>query len=186
MNASLILLAEQATMPNMNGTYWLLLLSRVCHVLGAIILVGGLFYIRYILSPVDTPPGTAPVDQLFGGRRAAWAKWVGIATALLLITGFANYFNIKDTAPIPKSYHMIIGLKIIAALVLFLLAALLAGRTSAADALRQKWRMWLSICLLISLVTIVLGSMARTMHLSHKTEAGEPPQLIAPANSQPQ
>jgi uncharacterized membrane protein len=183
MNASLILLAEHATMPNMNGTYWLLLLSRVCHVVGAIILVGGLFYIRYVLSPANAPAGTAPVDQLFGGRRATWAKWVGIATALLLITGIANYISIKRTAPLPKSYDMIIGMKMLAAIVLFLLAALLAGRTSAADALRQKWRMWLGICLVVSLITIVLGSMLRTMHLSHKTHSSEPPQLMAPANA---
>jgi uncharacterized membrane protein len=84
------LLAQQQA-PHLDSMYWIMLVSRILHILGAIILVGGLFYIRFVLSPVDTPPGTGPVDQLFGGRRATWAKWVGIATALLLITGFWNY-----------------------------------------------------------------------------------------------
>src|SRR6187549_3944438 len=103
---SLLLLAQQSTMPQLDGLYWLMLLSRVGHILGAIILVGGLFYIGKIIVPTSAPPGTAPVDQLFGGRRAAWAKWVGISTALLLITGIVNYINIKRTAPLPKSYDM--------------------------------------------------------------------------------
>src|SRR5215203_4697226 len=43
------LLAQQAAMPNMDGTFWLMLLSRILHILGAIVLVGGLFYIRNII-----------------------------------------------------------------------------------------------------------------------------------------
>jgi uncharacterized membrane protein len=183
MSHSLLLLAQQATMPKFDGLFWLQLVSRICHILGAIILVGGLFYIRFILSPVDTPPGTAPVDRLFGGRRAAWAKWVGIATALLLVTGLFNYIMIiKQYEKMAPSYHMIAGIKMLAAVIVFLLAALLAGRTSAADALRQKWKFWLSTCLAIGVLTAVLGSFLRTYPRTTKME-NAPPLLVAPSNS---
>src|SRR3954464_11758626 len=89
-----ILLAQQPQMPILDSMYWIMLVSRILHILGAIILVGGIFYLRFIISPTNAAPGAAPVDQFFGGRRAVWAKWVGIATALTLITGFWNYIQI--------------------------------------------------------------------------------------------
>ncbi len=184
MTESMLLVAQQSTMPQLDGMYWLLLLSRICHILGAIILVGGLFYIRNIISPTNAPPGTAPVDHLFGGRRAAWAKWVGIATALLLITGIFNYtMIIKQHERLASSYHMIAGMKMMAAIVVFLLAALLAGRTAAADAIREKWRMWLSVCLILGIITVMLGSVLRTYPRVRKVDSAGAPQLFAPTNA---
>jgi uncharacterized membrane protein len=179
-----VLFAQQSAMPQTDGLFWVMLLSRICHILGAIILMGGLFYIWSIISPVNAPPGAAPVDQLFGGPRAKWAKWVGIATALLLITGLFNYVMlIKQHERMASSYHMLAGMKMLAGIAVFLLAALLAGRTAVADALRQKWRQWLAVCLVLSLVTVVLGSWLRTYPRTRKVETTGAPQLIAPANS---
>jgi uncharacterized membrane protein len=184
MSPALLLVAQQSTMPQLDGMYWLMLLSRVCHIAGAIILIGGLFYIRSVISPTSTAPGAAPVDQLFGGRRATWAKWVGIATALLLITGLFNYMMIiKQHERLASSYHMVAGLKMLAGIAVFLLAALLAGRTAAADALRQKWRMWLAVCLVLGLITVILGSVLKSYPRTRKVETMNPPQLIAPANA---
>src|SRR5256885_8909670 len=109
---SLHMLAQQSQMPTLDSTYWIMLVSRILHILGAIILAGGLFYIRYVVSPISAPPGTQPVDQFFGGRRATWAKWVGIATALLLFTGLWNYMQFRQTYDLAKSYHMVLGFKI--------------------------------------------------------------------------
>jgi uncharacterized membrane protein len=181
---AILLFAQQSTMPQMDGLFWVLLLSRICHILGAIILVGGVFYIRSIISPVSAPPGAAPVDQFFGGPRAKWAKWVGIATALLLITGLFNYVMIiKQHERLASSYHMIAGLKMLAGIAVFLLAALLAGRTAIADKLRQKWRQWLALCLALSIITVVVGSWLRTYPRTRKSEMIGAPQLVEPANS---
>ena len=187
MTDALLMLAQQSTMPQLDGMYWLMLASRILHILGAIILVGGLFYIRSVISPINTLPGTAPVDQLFGGRRAAWAKWVGIATALLLITGFFNYIMvIKQHERLASPYHMIAGLKMLAGIAVFLLAALLAGRTAAAETLREKWRMWLTVCLILGVVTVALGSVLKSIPHHPKVDAATPPLLIAPANASTQ
>jgi uncharacterized membrane protein len=184
MTASLLLLAQQSTMPQMDGMFWTLLVSRILHILGAIVLVGGVFYIRTIISPTSTPAGTAPIDQFFGGPRGTWAKWVGIATALLIFTGFFNYIMIaKQHEKMASSYHMIAGMKMLAGFAVFLLAALLAGRTAVADKLRQNWRTWLNVCLAIGLITVVLGSLLRTYPRTKKVDAATPPQLIAPANN---
>jgi uncharacterized membrane protein len=184
MTQYLLMIAQQSTMPQFDGVYGVNLLSRILHILGAIILAGGLFYIRFIVSPVNAPPGTAPVDSYFGGRRAIWAKWVGTATLLLLVTGLWNYIQIiKQHERLASSYHMVAGLKMIAGLVVFLLAALLAGRTAVADALRARWRLWLNVCLTLAIVTVVMGSILRSYPRMRKVDSAGPPTLIAPANT---
>jgi hypothetical protein len=169
-------------MPTTDSMYWIMLVSRILHILGAIILAGGLFYIRYVVSPVSAPAGTQPTDQFFGGRRAIWAKWVGIATALLLFTGFWNYIQFSKTYDLAKSYHMILGIKILAAFAVFALAALLAGRTNAAESIRQKWGLWINVCLFLALLTVVIGSLLRSFPHDRKVDAAERPKLVAPAN----
>ena len=177
-----LLLAQQPHMPTPDGLYWLMLISRVSHILGAIILAGGLIYIRFVVSPAGTTTSNEPTDQFFGGRRAAWAKWVGIATALLLFSGLWNYMQFMKTYDLAPKYHMLLGIKILAAIAVFLLAALLAGRTNAAEAIRQKWGLWINVCLLLALLTVVIGSALRSFPHDRKADAAEPPKLVAPAN----
>jgi uncharacterized membrane protein len=178
-----VLVFAQQTMPELNLMYWVMLLSRILHILGAIILVGGIFYLRTIVTPSITTPN-ANVDEQFGGRRAAWAMWVGISTLLLLVTGLWNYMQIiKTNERMASSYHMIAGLKMLAGIALFLLAALVAGRSPVAEMMRQRMRFWLNVCLLVGIVTIVLGSVLRTYPHTPKVDAPGPSTLVAPATN---
>jgi uncharacterized membrane protein len=177
--------AQQAA-PRFDSVYWIMLVSRILHILGAIILLGGLFYLRAIVIPLPRRegPGEGPsinTDTLFGGRRAAWAMWVGIATLLLLVTGLWNYSQmIQMHEKLASSYHMIAGIKMLVGLALFFLAALLAGRSAAAQRLRQKMRFWLTVCLILGILTVALGSVLRTYPRIPKIDAGPGPTLIAP------
>jgi uncharacterized membrane protein len=180
MTDHLLLLAQQSV-PRVDSMYWLMLASRILHILGAIILVGGIFYVRGVVSPVAGHDGAPSADQLFGGRRAAWAKWVGIATLLLLATGLFNYLLIiRQNERLASSYHMIAGMKMLSGIALFFLAALLAGRTAAAEALRRKWRLWLNVCLILGIITVVMGSVLRTYPRTLKVDTTAGPTLIAP------
>jgi uncharacterized membrane protein len=176
----------QQTLPRLDSVYWVMLVSRILHILGAIILVGGLFYLRAVLLPLPYRVGPAEgssntADALFGGRRAAWAMWVGIATLLLLVTGLWNYLQIiRMHEKLPPSYHMLAGIKMLLGLALFLLAALLAGRSAAAQALRRKFRFWLNICLILGILTVIMGSVLRTYPRTIKVDASSGPTLIAP------
>jgi uncharacterized membrane protein len=176
----LLPLAQQ-DLPRLDSVYWIMLASRILHILGAIILVGGLFYLRAVVAPAAAPTDAAGPDRQFGGRRAAWAMWVGIATLLLLVTGLWNYLQmIRMHEKLAPSYHMMAGIKILAGLALFFLAALLAGRSAAAQALRQRFRFWLTTCLILGILTVVLGSVLRTYPRVQKVDAPAEPTLIAP------
>ena len=157
MDIDLSLLAVEIT-----GPYVIQLISRVLHILSAIILVGGLFYIRTILSP-------AGVDACFANRRGVWAKWVGIATLLLLATGIYNFMVIHGQAStpdgeLPKTYHMLFGIKILLAVAVMFIAAILAGKTEAAERFRSRMGKWLNIAWLAAMAIVVLAAVLRTLH----------------------
>ncbi len=145
------------------GPYVIQLVSRVLHLLSAVILVGGLFYIRTILSP-------AGADACFAGRRGVWAKWVGIATLLLLATGFYNFFIIIGESKaevgvkLPPTYHMLFGVKFLLAMMVMFITAILAGKTEAADRFRTQMGKWLNIAWLAAVAIIVIAAILRTLH----------------------
>ena len=178
------IVVAQGTMPQFDGSYWLLLASRVLHILSASSSLGGLFYLRMIVAPrlraSDTGAG-AGADPWFAGRRAAWAKWVGIATLALLATGLFNYIQmIKMHEKLATSYHMIAGIKMLLALVVFALAAPVSGRSALAERFRENMKFWLSVCLLTAIAVVILGSVLRSYPRELKPVSG--PTLVAPNN----
>jgi putative copper export protein len=146
----------------LDGEQLVQLVSRVLHILGAIVLAGGLFYIRSVLSP-------AGVDACFAGRRAVWAKWVGIATLLLLVTGIYNFLVINnqvkaDGGKLEPTYHMLFGIKFLLGLLVMFLAAMLSGKTAAAEKFRANMGRWLNIAWFAVVAIVVLAAMLRTLH----------------------
>jgi uncharacterized membrane protein len=138
------------------------IVSRVLHILSAVILVGGLFYIRSILAPAGS-------DACFAGRRAVWAKWVGIATLLLLVSGIYNFLVLHRAveatgAELPRTYHMLFGIKFLLALVVMFLASILAGKTAAAERFRGHMGRWLNVAWLSAVAILVLAAILRTLH----------------------
>lgn len=166
----------------MDATYWLLLASRVLHILGAIVLVGGVFYLRMIVAPrLRASDAGAGSDPWFAGRRGAWAMWVGIATLVMIVTGLANFIYIfKTHESLSGLYHGVFGVKLLLALAVFFLAAMLAGKSAAGERFRNDMRRWLGVCLLLGVVVVTLGSVLRSIPHVPKTGA---PVLIGPANT---
>ena len=154
-----VLLADA---PEITGVYLVQLISRVLHILSAIILVGGLFYIRTVLFP-------SGVEACYANRRAVWAKWVGIATLFLLVSGIYNIIVIfgqakADGLKLPPTYHMLLLVKFLLALLVMFIAAILAGKTEAADRFRGQMGKWLNIGWLAALGIVIVASMMRTFH----------------------
>ena len=151
-----------ADLPEVTGAYVLQLISRVLHILSAIVLVGGLFYLRTVLAPAGN-------DACFAERRSVWARWVGIATAFLLVSGFYNFMTINSQAKaagdgLPPTYHMLFGIKFLLALLVMFLASILAGKTDAAERFRGQMSKWLNLAWLTSMAIIVIAAVMRTLH----------------------
>ena len=136
------------------------------------------FYLLAVVAPRAAASGSN-ADAWFNGNRSAWAKWVGIATAVLLVTGLFNFITIIKTNQIATSYHMLGGLKIVVALVIFFFAAVLAGKTALADRMRANMKFWLTITMLIGLVIVIIGGVMRSYPREPKAAAAGPT-LVAP------
>lgn len=127
------------------------------------ILGGGLFYLRTILAP-------SGVDACYAGRRHAWAKWVGIATFLLLASGLFNFMVIfleyRDAgAKLPSLYHMLFGIKVLLSLLVMFVAAILAGKTAMADRFRGDLSRWLNVAWASVMAIVIIGAVLRAQHI---------------------
>jgi hypothetical protein len=117
---------------------------------------------RFVLAPAAGRSESEAV--LFAGRRSAWAACVGICTLLLLLSGSYNFWLVLTQYEKPIGpYHMLFGIKALLAIVLFVLMALLAGKTSAAQRLRGNLAFWLNLSLALALAIFLLGAMLRSI-----------------------
>lgn len=126
--------------------------SRFLHVLFAILLLGGAMFTRFALLPAATEL-PEDVHASFKERIAArWRKFVMLGIGILLITGFYNYLAVTNPQHDgDKLYGMLMGIKMLLAFIVFILASGLAGRSKTFAFLRQNAGTWL-------LVVILLGS----------------------------
>lgn len=148
-----------AQAPPVDGTYILYVVMRILHISTAIIIVGGLFYMKTILVSAGADP--------FAGQRQVWARWVGLASLFLLVSGLVNFMNNIALAkahgtPLPPTYHMLFGIKFLLGLLVMFLAAILAGKTSLADKFRVNMKKWLNMAWTSSLAIVVIGAILRT------------------------
>lgn len=158
-------------MPVFDANYAIALLSRVLHTTCAATLLGGTIYLRFVLAP---NAGNEPEATCFAGRRSAWAACVGICTALLLVSGFYNYYLVVTTnAKMPSVYHAVFGIKFLLALVVFALAALVAGKTSLAERMRLQMSRWLTLLLVAVLSIFAIGAFLRSIPHLPKTEKAQ-------------
>lgn len=168
-----------AAAPQFDANFAIRVVSRMFHILSAIIIGGGIFYMRAIL--VESGP-----DACFASRRAVWAKWVGIATFLLLVSGFFNVFAIFRDAKaagekLPVAYHILFTVKLALGLLVMFIAAILAGKTSAADRFRLNMRRWLNIAWNAVIAIVVIGAILRMFH--GRTPADDRPSPVPAAET---
>lgn len=159
-------LAQAAPGPAVDAALVARIASRAIHILCAIILGGGLFYLRTILAP-------SGAGACFAERRALWAQWVGIATFLLLASGLFNFMVIlreyRDAGTkLPSMYHMLFGIKVLLSLLVLFIAAILAGKTAAAERFRGNMSKWLNLAWASVMAIVILGAMLRAQHVRQR------------------
>lgn len=155
--------------------FYVLLVLRYMHILGAITLMGGTIFMRFALAPtVQTLEGSTRAD--FHERvRVRWSKFVMLAAGLLLVSGLANMMLFTKSRyemdPVPvlgASYGMIVGIKFILALPIFFFASLLAGRSETAKKFQAKAPFWMNVNLALALVMVLIGGLLKFVPREYK------------------
>ncbi|MEO2046800.1 MAG: hypothetical protein ABGX16_09535 [Pirellulales bacterium] len=123
---------------------------------------------RTVLSPSATTGATSD-EACFANRRSVWARWVGMTTFFLLASGIYNLLTIigQSKTPdvkLPATYHMLLGIKFLLALLVMFIMSILAGKTKTADKFRGQMQKWLNLAWLAAIAIVVLAGVMRTLH----------------------
>ena len=158
-----------------DANFWILLLLRYMHVLGAIALMGGTLFMRMALVPTVAALDDKTRQNLHEQVRTRWAKIVMLAAALLLVSGIANMvltpMNYELSGVVNnKQYSMITGFKFLLSLPIFLFASFLAGRSPTARKFQAQAPLWMNINLVLALVMVLIGGYLKFAERTLKSE----------------
>lgn len=142
----------------MDERLWLDVLSRILHVGTAIVLVGGTVFMRFVLLPAADKLSPETHETLRTAVVRVWKIFVHVGVVLFLLTGFYNY----QVVMIPghrgdSTYHVLMGIKILLALVVFFLAEVLVGRAAAFEKMRQNRKTWLAVIILLAAIIVAIS-----------------------------
>ncbi len=140
-------------------------LVRWMHVLTAIVAVGGLVFMAFVLRPAAARSLDAGnTEALRGAVMGRWRVVVMISIALLFVSGMATFLmeSIDKGRAVP-AYHAIFGVKFLLALVVFFFASVLAGRSRAFDKLRGDGARLSAITAALALAVAMIASILRSL-----------------------
>ena len=161
-------------------------LVRYVHIVSAICAIGAPFFVRLALMPAAHQTLDDATHQALRQKiNARWSKVVYALITLFLITGFYSFLvetRLPDNTLITarwkdmgaedrKLYHMIFGIKVLGAFVLFFLASALAGRAKAFAGIRKNARITLVLVLLLGAVVVLCATLLHYLPL-HRMAAG--------------
>lgn len=141
---------------------WIAIISRWTHVGTAIVLVGGTFFLRFVLAPVTARLPDSEQATLKSLLMATWKKFIHAGIVLFLASGFYNYLIVA--APQHKGdklYHPLIGTKILLAFGMFFIASALVGRTTTFEGMRQHANFWQSAILVLAAIIVGISGFAK-------------------------
>ena len=131
-------------------------IGRVLHIVAAIILVGGTLFLRLAWVPATAihEPGGETRDAM----RKGWARLVGIASLLILVSGFYNAYLKAIGYELSGMYLGLLTLKMVLAFAVLFLSARLSGRSEKAVAFREREKHWLNIIGALMLIIVLMAS----------------------------
>jgi hypothetical protein len=144
-------------------------LTRILHVGTAIVVVGGTFFIRFVLFPAATQNLSEDVHaRLRSAVTGTWKKIVHAGIGLFILTGGINYYRViaEGKHKGDALYHALLGTKIILALVIFFIASALVGRSPAFEGMRRKAPQWMLVNLLLAAIIIAVSGFLRVRGIS--------------------
>jgi uncharacterized membrane protein len=150
------------------------LLARWLHILAAITAVGGTIFARAVVLPsLETLPGESRT-ALHAAMRERWSRIVSAAIGFLLLSGLYNIGLISIRYQLPRWYMPLFVLKFLMALVIFMVASFLVGKTAAAERVRRNARFWMNLNIVLAVAVVCLSGVLRT---AERVPKQQPPAL---------
>ncbi len=151
----------------MTPLFWILLLLRYMHILGAITLMGGTVFAYFAAAPGLEELPSEERAQAHAAIRRRWNRFVMLATAMLLVSGIASMaiypsqFVLGAAGDMKAQYGMWSGMKFLLALPIFFFAALLSGRSPLATKIQANAKTFMALNLVLALCMVFIGGALR-------------------------
>lgn len=129
----------------------LAIFSRWAHIFGVVVLVGGTFFLRFVVLAAGIP------DEYREAMRKPWGMMVGAASLFLIVSGLYNAVIKATSFDLAGVYVGLLLLKILLGLFLIWLSAVLTGSSERAQKFREREKHWLNIAC-AGLVVMVLAA----------------------------
>jgi uncharacterized membrane protein len=146
---------------------WIALVSRWLHVGSVILLVGGMAFKLYVLVPAAESLSEAEYNNLRDHVMNRMRKFVHPLVALILLSGLYNFYARMSTE---RPWHMLAGIKILLGAFILFIASALVGRSQGLQKIRDNWRFWLKINLIVALLAVLLSGYMRFLQPKPTTE----------------
>lgn len=145
-------------------------IARWLHIIPVIVLVGGTVFARFFVMPAAEGLPDAEHAKLRDAVMSRWRYVVHACIGLILLSGFYNL--IKMASKTVPTWHILVGVKILLALVVFFIASALVGRSKGLAPLRANPRRWMAITVALALVIVLMSGVLR--YLPPKVPAVKP------------
>ncbi len=136
-----------------------LVVSRWLHLVAAIVGLGGMWFLRGVLLPFGSLETNLP--QVGRAVLRRWAVTLHACLLVLVVSGIYNSITQLQHHRGQPTYLSIWIAKVILALVLFFLAAAVTGSNPLLERLRRQRKQWLTLCLLLGGVIVLLSNMLK-------------------------
>ena len=91
-----------------------------------------------------------------------WKPFVHIGVVLFLVSGLYNYMQAIGSHKGDGLYHALLGIKMLAALFIFFIAAALVGRSPKLEPMRQQRGKWLTILVVLAMLIVGISGFVRS------------------------
>ena len=145
----------------MDMIMWLDVISRVVHVLTAILLLGGSMFSVWVLAPALQRMEEKAREQLMNAVIGRWKLYVHLGILLFLVSGFYNYMRALPKHQGDALYHALLGTKMLLALGVFFIASALVGRSEGLQSMRDRRTFWTRALVLIAVVIVTISGFVK-------------------------
>jgi uncharacterized membrane protein len=151
----------------MNDNYALLLILRWLHILSATLAVGVPIYFRLVVMPALAGLDEESRGRLSDALSKRWKMILHLVIVVFLATGLYNFLGVARwrsfDADAKRLYHMLFGIKLLLALVIFTISSALVGRAAIFAGIRNKAALWWMILSLLGVAVVILSGVMRYM-----------------------
>lgn len=137
-------------------------LSKWIHLLAVIGCAGLIVFARMVMTPSVRQNGEAGDNQLATKLYRRFGILLGIFWAILILSGISNLVIFWPGTP--KTYHIILMVKIGLAAIMFLISMLITHPASAFERFRKSRESWLTVLVLLIVAVVGLSAYLNSLH----------------------